>query len=185
MSTPSPPPLPRPLLPPPFTAPPPAPQNSAAEMVAEAIGVAADPLRERLLKANQASEVSLSSSSCSSSEDDDADDEGESSRRRSSEKRRCRRRKRRGEDQENNNNNVSKSVDAAPSSVPVAAVARTAADPLLCLHYFSSALKFEFGDHADVHRLDSIKEWAEVEDPIWLDYLKEKLRRTAGGETEL
>lgn len=49
----------------------------------------------------------------------------------------------------------------------------------LCLHYYSSAFKFEFGDQADVHRLDQIKEWADL-DPIWLDNYRGVLFEIAG-----
>ena len=51
----------------------------------------------------------------------------------------------------------------------------------LCLHYFSNSVKFKFGqDTHDVYRVDQIKEWAELENPIWLDNLREKLFAIAG-----
>ena len=51
----------------------------------------------------------------------------------------------------------------------------------LCLHYFSNSVKFKFGqDTHDVYRVDQIKEWAELENPIWLDNLREKLFKIAG-----
>ena len=51
----------------------------------------------------------------------------------------------------------------------------------LCLHYFSNSVKFKFGqDTHDVYRVDQIKEWAELENPIWLDNLREKLFTIAG-----
>lgn len=46
---------------------------------------------------------------------------------------------------------------------------------VLCLHYYSDALKFQFGEeHEEVYRMDQIKEWADL-DPLWLDTLKETL----------
>ena len=50
----------------------------------------------------------------------------------------------------------------------------------LCLHYYSNTLKFKFGNDSDVYRVDQIKEWAELENPIWLDNLREMLFKIAG-----
>ena len=51
---------------------------------------------------------------------------------------------------------------------------------VLCLHYYSNALGFDFGDQEDVYRIDQIEEWAKTEDPIWMDRLKEFLFKIAG-----
>ena len=51
----------------------------------------------------------------------------------------------------------------------------------LCLHYFSNTVKFKFGqDTHEVYRVDQIKEWAELENPIWLDNQREMLFMIAG-----
>jgi hypothetical protein len=50
----------------------------------------------------------------------------------------------------------------------------------LCLHYYSNTLKFKFGVDSDVYRVDQIKEWADKENPIWLDNLREQLFKIAG-----
>ena len=50
---------------------------------------------------------------------------------------------------------------------------------VLCLHYFSDALSFQFGEHEEVYRMDQIKEWAEL-DPVYLDTLRERLIAIAG-----
>jgi hypothetical protein len=51
---------------------------------------------------------------------------------------------------------------------------------VLCLHYYSNALGFDFGDQEEVYKVDQIKEWAQFEDPIWLDNLKDQLFKIAG-----
>ncbi len=52
---------------------------------------------------------------------------------------------------------------------------------VLCLHYYSDALGFEFGDNDDVYRIDQIKEWAISElDPLWLDGLRLQLFEMSG-----
>ena len=61
-------------------------------------------------------------------------------------------------------------------SIDPASVARKE----LCLHYYSTSVEFEFGDHADVHRLDTIREWAEL-DQIRLDSLRENIVQVSGG----
>lgn len=57
---------------------------------------------------------------------------------------------------------------------------RTFDSQVLCLHYYSNALSFEFGDHDDVYRIDQIEEWAKLEDPVWLERLKLQLFQVAG-----
>ena len=55
---------------------------------------------------------------------------------------------------------------------------------VLCLHYFSNSLSFEFGDPEEVYRMDQIQEWAQI-DPLWVDGLKEKLHRIKGRVDEI
>lgn len=78
------------------------------------------------------------------------------------------------------------SVDSAPLDPEEVARNESAklarmreSNQMLCLHYYSNVLKFEFGDQADVYRIDQIREWADI-DPIWLDNLREKLYTIAG-----
>lgn len=47
---------------------------------------------------------------------------------------------------------------------------------MLCLHYFSNMLGFNFADHQDreVYPMETIKEWTDL-DYTWVDVIKEKL----------
>ena len=78
----------------------------------------------------------------------------------------------------------SMTLPAQPPKISGAADASSRVTPdfqskVLCLHYFSDALSFQFGDHEEVYRMDQIKEWAEL-DPVYLDTLRERLIAIAG-----
>ena len=54
---------------------------------------------------------------------------------------------------------------------------------ILCLHYYSNALGFAFGDeNEEVYRVEQIKEWGDV-DPMWLDNIREKLYVSPGKDS--
>lgn len=51
---------------------------------------------------------------------------------------------------------------------------------MLCLYYYSNAVRLTIdSEHEEVHRLDRIKEFAEL-DPVWLDTLKDYFCQNIG-----